>query len=164
MGWEFIFSFLYPPERMIELLIHVLWFLMSVYMLRQFFIYRRLNARKVSDGFFKTLFFSSLGGMICFIIFASSLVSSPYASILYALLINLVMSFSFVLMHLWRENKNGQSVSIAALKFAGTFLAFVYCYLFVSASIIFASVYLFIFILDATYLALMLKRPRAELF
>lgn len=163
MGWEFIFSFIYPPVRAIELIIHVLWFIMSVWMLRQFFIYRPLNARKVSSGFFKTVFICASAGLICFIVFASSAVSSPYASILYALIINLVMSFSFVLMHLWRENKKGQSMSIAFLKFAGTFMAFIYCYFFVAASTAFAAIYLLIFILDVLYLILMFLKPRAEL-
>lgn len=129
ISWEFIFGFIYPQNDL-QQYITLIWFLLDIFILVQFFRYapneyRRMLPKKLLYlSFLLTLIFSML--MILGLVHEFHDYEGKYA----AFFQNLMMSGLFIALLLQRGNLAGQSMAIAICKMLGTLFAAVGFYLY----------------------------------
>jgi len=129
IAWEFIFTFLYPPNDL-QRIITFIWLVLDIFILMQFLRFAPPEFRKVLSkkllyaSFLITLIFSML--MILGIVHQFQDFEGKYA----AFFQNLMMSVLFIGLLLRRGNLDGQSMGIAVCKMIGTLFAAVGFYLY----------------------------------
>ncbi|RPJ96084.1 hypothetical protein [Rummeliibacillus sp. TYF005] len=135
IAWEFIYTFVFPhsgPQKIITLI----WFLLDVIILMQYLLYgpkekkKGISERYFYSSFFITLVFSFL--IIMAMAFEFNDIEGKYA----AFGQNLMMSGLFISLLLSRENRSGQSISIAIFKMLGSLCAAIAFYIYFRTSLI----------------------------
>ena len=134
IAWEFVFSFVYPPDEAYILVVNCVWFLFDVviaYTFLRFGYSYWKEAFGVSKATFRSMFVLAVGGALLIMLTGAEFFGglggffrdSPVeASRFIACLQNLVMSVGFLAMLWLRRSSAGQSLLIAVSKTIGTSL------------------------------------------
>ncbi|MBD2863544.1 transmembrane-type terpene cyclase [Paenibacillus oceani] len=151
LGWEFLFSFVYPHPP-VQLIFNWIWLALDLIIMLQYIRY----ARPQSDLFGRlkpALSYTAIGlslGAAFILVWAVTVEFHDFEGKYAAFGLNFLMSVLFLTM-LSSQGKRGQSVSIAAMKWIGTALASLLFFSLYPQSVLLGVLYVFIFALDAVY-------------
>lgn len=123
ISWEFLYSFIFPSDNKIQLVINIVWFLFDVVIIVQKFMYGRDEYDVNLKGLGKNLFYPTLmvSLLVCFLaVYFAAIEWKDYIGLYSAFIMNLLMSVSFISMLAKREDIKGQSIYVAVLKLIGT--------------------------------------------
>jgi len=122
-SWEFIYSFVFPVQNTVQLIINIVWCIFDVVIIYQKFLYGREEFEKNLKGFGEKLFYPSIISslVVClFAVYFAAVEFNDYIGLYSAFIMNLLMSVSFITMLTKRGTLNGQSFYIAFFKLLGT--------------------------------------------
>ncbi len=161
VSWEFIFSFLYPPEG-IQIVVNWIWFLFDLVIVWQALRFGPAVFRNPKlGGTFYPVFLVIL--LVSFFgVLTMSAEFSDWLGKYAAFTQNLVMSILFISMLLSRDQVAGQSIYIAIFKLIGTLLASIWFYLTNPNEPYLNYLYVTIVLFDATYAVLLYRKFQAE--
>src|SRR5260370_28138461 len=127
ISWEFIFSFIYPPQ-IIQHIVNLIWFSLDVIILAQLLRYGSREFVDLPKRIFYTVVSLTLVTSFCAVLLVTLEFhdSGTYA----AFGQNLMMSVLFIVMWYRRRSLHGQSIGIAICKLLGTALASLAFYLY----------------------------------
>lgn len=122
-SWEFIYSFVFPVQNKVQLVINIIWCLFDVVIIYQKFRFGRDEYNANLKGLGEKLYYPSLitTFIFCFfIVYFAKIEWNDFIGLYSAFIMNLIMSVTFIPMLLKRGNLNGQSFYIAFFKLIGT--------------------------------------------
>jgi len=164
ISWEFIFSYLYPPNTLL-LIAHLTVFFLDVIIVA----FVLLNGPKEFTDLAKWVFYTAFGlalvtsfWLVLFISvqlndLGTTVGTTKYVGIYAAFGQNLLMSVLFIVMLYNRGSLRGQSMGIAVCKLLGTFMASLDVYLYAPpfhTSVLLPFLYIAILIYDLIYVGL----------
>ena len=160
LSWEFMFTFIYPPEKTIQLAINALWFFLDVVIFAQLVRFGRREFPNLSKG----LFYGMLGlGLVTAstAILAVSHEFNDWTGVYAAFCQDLMMSILFISFAWRRQSLRGQSPWIAACKLLGSLSYSISCNTFGIAgqtgSVLLRFTFVAILAFNLIYLIMMLK-------
>ena len=120
ISWEFLFSFIYPPQ-IIQHVVNLIWFSLDLIIFIQLLRYGPREFADLSKRIFYTLVSLALATSFCAVLLVT--VEFHDLGTYAAFGQNLMMSVLFIVMWYRRRSLHGQSIGIAICKLLGTALA-----------------------------------------
>jgi len=157
IAWEFIFSCIYTPGHVSQLVVNIVWFALDAVILAQLLRYGPKEFSNLPKSLFYLTFAFTLASSFCAVLF-TTLTFHDYGT--YAAFAgNLLMSVAFIIMLYRRRSLRGQSLSIAICKMLGTGLSSLAFLLapFTPHTPLLSFLYASIFIYDALYVAMVYR-------
>ncbi|MEN9353687.1 MAG: hypothetical protein RL318_1012 [Fibrobacterota bacterium] len=157
LGWEFIFSFVFPHASP-QLEVNRVWFLFDMAILVQTFLYGRSSQH---DPWVKSIFPWMVVGWVAMgtlLVAAVTLEFQDMHGMYAAFGQNLMMSILFVTFLIHRGSSAGQSLWIALFKLIGTVLPSILFHFKYPDTILLNTLFVLIFLFDCLYLGLLWRR------
>jgi hypothetical protein len=162
ISWEFLFSFIYPPQ-IIQHIVNLIWFSLDLIIFTQLLRYGPREFLDLSKRVFYTIISLTLVTSFCAVLFVT--VEFHDAGTYSAFGQNLIMSVLFMVMRYRRRSLRGQSISIATCKLLGTALASLAFYLYSPLShhsVLLPFLYIAILFSDAIYVGWVYMQQREK--
>jgi hypothetical protein len=161
ISWEFLFSFIYPPN-IIQHIVNLIWFSLDLIILIQLLYYGPREFSNLSKRVFYALVSLALATSFCAVLFVT--IEFHDSGVYTAFGQNLMMSVLFMVMLYRRRSLRGQSISIALCKLFGTALASLAFFFFSTLShrsILLPFLYIAILVYDVIYVGMVSVQQRA---